>query len=292
MKSARPILITGANGQLGMDLQKLLLAQGIPYTAYTKEQLDITDITAVFNQMNRDQPQAVIHAAAYTKVDLAESERDQAFLVNTYGTRNVAVAAEAIGAKLLYVSTDYVFDGRSRKPYNEYAKPNPVNVYGLSKWEGEQFIKQLHRRFFIIRTAWVFSTYGQNFVKTMLKLGSERTELDVVHDQYGCPTYTYDLAETIIAMIQSERYGTYHVTNSGSCSWYEFASAIMEEAGITVKVRSVPTSQFPRSARRPSSSVLEGVALRLNEFKPLRHWREALHDCIKQLREERSNELF
>lgn len=289
MRSTRPIMITGASGQLGMDLQRLLDAQGIPYTAYSKEELDITDLTAVVNRVHRDQPQAIIHAAAYTNVDLAESERDLAYLVNTYGTRNVAVAAEEIGAKLLYVSTDYVFDGRSRKPYNEYAKPSPVNVYGFSKWEGEQLIKQLHRRFFIIRTAWVFSTFGQNFVKTMLKLGGERAELDIVHDQYGCPTYTLDLADTIISMIQSERYGTYHVTNSGSCSWYEFASAIMEEAGLTVKVRSVPTSQFPRSARRPSYSVLEGMALRLNGFQPLRHWREALHDCVQQLQGDRLN---
>lgn len=289
MRSMRPIMITGASGQLGMDLQRLCDARGIEYTAYSKKDLDITDITAVINRVQRDQPQSIIHAAAYTKVDLAESERDLAYSINAYGTRNVAVAAEQIGAKLLYVSTDYVFDGRSRKPYNEYAKPNPVNVYGFSKWEGEQFIKQLHHRFFIVRTAWVFSTYGQNFVKTMLRLGEEKSELDIVHDQYGCPTYTVDLAETILSMIHSDRYGTYHVTNSGSCSWYEFATAIMEEAGLTVKLRSVPTSQFPRSARRPSYSVLEGMALRLNEFQPLRHWREALQDCIRQLQANNAN---
>jgi dTDP-4-dehydrorhamnose reductase len=225
----------------------------------------------------------IIHAAAYTKVDLAESEPNQAFLINAYGTRNVAVVSEAVGAKLVYISTDYVFDGMATTPYNEFAPTNPLSVYGKSKLAGEQFVRDLHAKFFIVRTSWVYGKHGNNFVKTMLKLAQERDELMVVHDQIGCPTYTVDLANCILELIQTEKYGVYHVSNSGHCSWYEFAKAIFEEAGIKVKVNPCTTKDFPRPAPRPMYSVFEHMALRLNSFKVMPNWRDSLRIFLRSI---------
>lgn len=281
MSQQERVLVTGARGQLGVDVVQALEAVGYSVIACGREMMDITNNKQVMEIMLSERPNAVVHVGAYTKVDLAETERDEVYRVNVYGTRNVAVAAEEVGAKLIYVSTDYVFDGRTGKPYDEFARPRPVNVYGRSKWEGEQMVRQYHHRSFIVRTSWVFGKHGNNFVRNMLLLGKDQPELKVVHDQAGSPTYTCDLADTIVSLLQTSCYGTYHVTNQGVCSWYEFACAIMEEAGYEVKVRSVPTSQFPRPARRPTYSALEGRALRLNGFAELRPWREALKDCMK-----------
>ena len=212
---------------------------------------------------------------------LAESEPDQPFLVNAYGTRNVAVASEAVGVKLVYVSTDYVFDGTANTPYHEFSPTNPMSVYGKSKLAGEQFVRDLHSKFFIVRTSWVFGKHGNNFVKTMLKLAQERDELKVVDDQVGSPTYTVDLARCILDLIQTEKYGIYHVSNSGHCSWYEFAKAIFEEAGVEVKVNPCTTKDFPRPAPRPAYSVLDHMALRLNGFKEMPNWRDSLKGYLK-----------
>jgi dTDP-4-dehydrorhamnose reductase len=201
--------------------------------------------------------------------------------VNAYGTRNVVVASEHIGAKFVYISTDYVFDGTANVPYNEFAFTNPINVYGKSKLAGEQFVRDLHSKFFIIRTSWVYGKHGNNFVKTMLKLAQEQKQLFVVDDQIGCPTYAVDLARCIFQLIQTEKYGVYHISNSGHCSWYEFAKAIFEEASINIVVNPCKTKDYPRPAQRPPYSVLDHMALRLNGFKELRHWREALKECIK-----------
>ncbi|MGZ9583853.1 dTDP-4-dehydrorhamnose reductase [Paenibacillus marinisediminis] len=284
MKQQERVLVTGAQGQLGLDMVQALEAKGYAVIACSRKEMDVTDMDEVMEVMDRERPAAVIHASAYTKVDLAETERDEVYRVNVYGTRNVAVASQQIGAKMVYVSTDYVFDGRTGKAYDEFARPHPINVYGRSKWEGEQMVRQFQLRSFIVRTSWLFSKNGDNFVKTMLKQGKEQRELKVVHDQVGSPTYTADLAAAIIRLLGTDRYGTYHITNQGVCSWHELACAIMEEAGFNVMVRSVPTSQFPRPARRPAYSALEGRALRLNGFPALRHWREALADCMSELK--------
>ena len=275
------VVVTGAKGQLGTDLVNLLVNRGYEVYGYGREELDITNFNQVKQVISEVNPDVVIHAAAYTKVDLAESEPDQAFLINAYGTRNVVVASEAIGAKLVYVSTDYVFDGTANVPYNEFAPTNPLGVYGKSKLAGEQFVRDLHSKFFIVRTSWVYGKHGNNFVKTMLKLAQERDELMVVHDQVGCPTYTVDLANCILELIQTEKYGIYHVSNSGHCSWYEFAKAIFEEAGIEIKVNPCTTKDFPRPAPRPAYSVFEHMALRLNGFKEMPHWRESLKNFVK-----------
>jgi dTDP-4-dehydrorhamnose reductase len=275
------VIVTGAKGQLGTDLVHLLANRGYEVYGYGREELDITNFNQVKQVISKINPDIVIHTAAYTKVDLAESEPDQAFLINAYGTRNVAATSEAVGAKLVYISTDYVFDGTANVPYNEFAPTNPLGVYGKSKLAGEQFVRDLHSKFFIVRTSWVYGKHGNNFVKTMLKLAQERDELMIVHDQVGCPTYTVDLANCILQLIQTEKYGIYHVSNSGQCSWYEFAIAIFEEAGIEVKVNPCATKDFPRPAPRPAYSVFEHMALRLNDFKEMPNWRESLKNFLK-----------
>jgi len=277
------VIVTGAKGQLGTDLVHLLADRGYEVYGYGREELDITNFDQVKQVIAEVRPDVVIHAAAYTKVDLAESEPDKAFLINAYGTRNVAVSSEAVEAKLVYISTDYVFDGTANVPYNEFAPTNPISVYGKSKLAGEQFVRDLHSKFFIVRTSWVYGKHGNNFVKTMLKLAQERDELMVVHDQVGCPTYTVDLANCILELVQTEKYGIYHVSNSGYCSWYEFAKAIFEEAGIEIKVNPCTTKDFPRPAPRPAYSVFDHMSLRLNGFPRLRLWNRALKDFLSSI---------
>ncbi|MED3936483.1 dTDP-4-dehydrorhamnose reductase [Priestia megaterium] len=279
---SQKVLITGANGQLGKELVELFTEKGFEVYGFGRDKMDITNQAQVQEVINTLKPNIVLHSAAHTQVDLAESEPDQAFLINAYGTRNVAVAAEAVGAKLVYVSTDYVFDGTSNEPYNEFSPTSPLGVYGKSKLAGEQFVRDLHSKFFIVRTSWVYGKYGANFVKTMLKLGEEREELSVVADQRGCPTYTLDLANAILELVNSEKYGIYHISNSGSCSWYEFAQAIFEEAGINVKVTPCTTADFPRPAARPAYSVFKHMALKMNGFEELRHWKKGLSHFLNQ----------
>lgn len=277
------VLVTGAKGQLGYDVVKELASLNIEAFGLGRDELDITDQVAVNQAISELKPDAIIHAAAYTKVDQAESDVDQAYAVNAYGTRNIAVAAEKIGAKLCYISTDYVFDGNGQSPYHEYDETKPLSVYGHSKYVGEEMVKTLSTKYFIVRTAWVYGKNGGNFVKTMLKLAEEKRELGVVHDQVGSPTYTVDLAKFLAELIQTERYGVYHGTNGGSCSWYEFAQAIFEEAGMNVKVNQLTTAEFPRPAKRPSYSVLGNMALRVNGFTEMRPWREALKSFLTEL---------
>ncbi|MEH7287459.1 dTDP-4-dehydrorhamnose reductase [Priestia megaterium] len=277
----RKILITGANGQLGKELVELLSAKGFDVYGCSRDDMDITDSEQVQGVIDRINPEVILHCAAHTKVDMAESEPEKVYSINAYGTRNVAVAAEKIGAKLVYVSTDYVFDGSGTEPYLEFSPTSPLGVYGKSKLAGEEFVKHLHSRFFIVRTSWVYGKHGNNFVKTMLKLGVEKDELTVVADQIGCPTYTLDLAQAILEMIATEKYGIYHFSNNGSCSWYEFAQAIFEGAGIEVKVNPCTTADFPRPAQRPSYSVFSHMSLRLNNFKEPRHWKKALMHYLK-----------
>jgi dTDP-4-dehydrorhamnose reductase len=282
----RRVLVTGAKGQLGVDMVKTLSDMGYDVYGFGRQELDITDAQKVYNTFHDLQPEIVIHTAAHTKVDLAESEPGEAFRINAYGTRNMAVGAASVQAKLVYISTDYVFDGTAHKPYNEFHPTNPLGIYGNSKLAGEQFVRDLHSHFFILRTSWVYGLHGANFVKTMLKLAGERNELNVVHDQVGSPTNTIDLAQFISQVITTECYGIYHVSNTGTCSWYEFAKAIFEEAGLThIQVNPVTTKEFPRPAPRPAYSVFDHMAIRLNGFKDLPHWRESLKRFIHEYKE-------
>ncbi|MGG4034643.1 dTDP-4-dehydrorhamnose reductase [Paenibacillus cisolokensis] len=275
------VLITGASGQLGQELVRLPGEEGLELVGYSRDRLDITSLDDCRRVMDMQRPDAVIHCAAYTAVDKAEAEPDVAFRVNAAGTRNMAVASEEIGAKFVYISTDYVFDGKSRIPYNEYDQTNPQTVYGKSKLAGEQLTQTLHSRYFIVRTSWVFGKYGNNFVKTMLNLAKERKSLKVVRDQIGSPTYTFDLARFLLELVKTDYFGIYHVSNAGSCSWYEFANAIFEDSGIDVVLEPCTTADFPRPAPRPAYSVMDQCGIRSNGLNPLRNWREALRHYLQ-----------
>ncbi|TVX89399.1 dTDP-4-dehydrorhamnose reductase [Paenibacillus agilis] len=274
------VLVTGADGQLGQDVVELFLGHGHDVVACNRTKLDITKQEQCQQVLIEKRPDVVIHCAAYTAVDQAETDIDQAYLVNAVGTRNVAVAAELIGAKIVYISTDYVFDGCGNKPYHEYDNTNPQGIYGKSKRAGEVLVQTLSSRYFIVRTSWVFGQYGTNFVKTMMKLGLEREQLSIVHDQIGSPTYTVDLAEFLLNLVVTERYGIYHASNSGVCSWYEFAEEIMRRSNIDIELIPCTTEQFPRPAPRPQYSVMEPLSIRTNGFETLPHWKDALKRFI------------
>ncbi|MGG1669713.1 dTDP-4-dehydrorhamnose reductase [Paenibacillus sp. NRS-1783] len=282
------VLVTGASGQLGKDVVKVFQEQGHHVLGYDREQLDITNLEQAVKIVGQYQPDAVIHCAAYTAVDAAESDVDGAYQVNAAGTRNMALAAEKAGAKLVYISTDYVFDGTAENPYHEYDNTNPQSIYGKSKRAGEILTQTLSSRYFIVRTSWVYGLHGNNFVKTMLKLGQEKPQLQVVNDQKGSPTYTVDLARFLAELVQTDKYGVYHASNSGACTWYEFTQAILQDAAeilgaqITAKLEPCNTEQFPRPAARPRNSVMEHIAIRTNGLNDLRAWREGLRDFLKE----------
>ncbi|MCC3378373.1 dTDP-4-dehydrorhamnose reductase [Paenibacillus farraposensis] len=281
------VLVTGASGQLGQDVVSVFQAQGHDVLGYNREQLDITNLEQAVKIVGQYQPDAVIHCAAYTAVDAAETDVDRAYQVNAAGTRNMALAAEKAGAKLVYISTDYVFDGTAEQPYHEYDNTNPQSIYGKSKRAGEVLTQTLSSRYFIVRTSWVYGLHGNNFVKTMLKLGQEKPHLQVVNDQKGSPTYTVDLARFLAELVQTEKYGVYHASNSGSCTWYEFTQAIFRDAVelLNAKIKATlepcSTEQFPRPSARPRNSVMEHIAIRTNGLHDLRDWREALRDFLK-----------
>lgn len=274
------IVITGTNGQLGRELTEWK-TESADIIGLGRNELDITSLPACRNLFTLHRPDVVIHCAAYTAVDKAESEPDEAFRVNAAATRNVAVAAREVGAKLCYISTDYVFDGTGTVPYNEYDRTNPQTAYGKSKLAGEQAVQTLHDRFYIVRTSWVYGKYGNNFVKTMLKIAGERDQLKVVADQIGSPTYTYDLAGFLLELVQTDYYGIYHASNSGICSWFDFAKAIFEDSGTDILLESCTTADFPRPAPRPAYSVMDHTAIRSNGLQLLRPWREALNHYLK-----------
>ncbi|WP_223065897.1 dTDP-4-dehydrorhamnose reductase [Paenibacillus caui] len=286
------VLITGANGQLGRDTTIVFEAAGHTVLACDRDKLDITDQQQCEEVVADFKPDAVLHCAAYTAVDAAESDIDGAYLLNAAGTRNVAVAAEKCGAKMVYISTDYVFDGLAEQPYQEYDAAKPRTVYGKSKLAGEMLVQSLSSRYFIVRTSWVYGIYGSNFVKTIMRYAQEKPVLKVVDDQIGSPTYTVDLAHFLLELALTEKYGIYHASNSGACSWYEFTQAILEEAkellGLSVTAGLVPctTEEYPRPAPRPRNSVLEHLSIRTNGFKDIRPWREGLRDFLKELKQE------
>ncbi|MCL6457976.1 MAG: dTDP-4-dehydrorhamnose reductase [Gorillibacterium sp.] len=283
------VLVTGSAGQLGQDIVLLLQREGHEVLGCDRLEMDITDLDQCIEVIGGFRPDAVIHCAAHTAVDVAESDIVAAYLINATGSRNVAVASEKAGAKLVYISTDYVFNGLGTQPYHEYDNTDPQSIYGKSKRAGEILVQSLSSKYFIVRTSWVYGKYGHNFVKTMLKLGQEKPLLQVVDDQHGSPTYTVDLARFLLELIQTEKYGVYHASNSGSCTWYEFASAIFAEAkdilglSFTAKLEPCDTKQFPRPAPRPRNSALEHLSIYTNGFQDIRHWREALRDFLLEL---------
>lgn len=279
------ILVTGASGQLGYDVERELERRGIEHLGTSSRELDITDRAAVEHLMQSYRPDAVIHCAAYTKVDLAEDEPERCWAVNADGTRNMAAACREIGAKMLYISTDYVFPGTGEQFRRTDDPVSPVNTYGRSKLAGELAVQSLLEKYFIVRISWVFGKNGNNFVKTMLRLAETKAELSVVCDQIGSPTYTADLAPLLCDMVQTERYGVYHATNEGTCAWSEFAEAIFELAGRQVVVHPIPTSAYPTRAVRPLNSRMSKECLHSNGFQELPEWKNALARYLKEITE-------
>ncbi|MGE7882224.1 dTDP-4-dehydrorhamnose reductase [Bacillus sp. NPDC094077] len=270
------IIVTGANGQLGKQMVEELSPDLYEVYPFDKNGLDITNMSQVMYILKQIHPHVIIHCAAYTKVDAAEEEEDLAYLVNAIGTRNVAVVAQNLGAKFVYISTDYVFPGDKVNGYHEFHQPAPINIYGASKYAGEQFVKDLHNQYFIIRTSWLYGKYGNNFVKTMMRLGEEKESLSIVADQVGSPTYVQDLIAVIKKLIVTSLYGTYHVSNSGSCSWYELAKEIFSQSNKQVKIFSVSTEEFGAKAPRPKCSIFQHKMLQLNGFSKMPSWEEGL----------------
>lgn len=274
------VLVTGATGQLGWDVMKELEKRGIDCRGIGSKDLDITDRKAVMQYIGTYRPDAVIHCAAYTAVDKAEDEPEICRKVNADGTSYIAEACKMVDAKMIYISTDYVFGDDGDKPHEVNDSPHPLNVYGQTKWEGEEAVRRILQKYFIVRISWVFGEHGNNFVKTMLHLGKTRKEISVVADQFGAPTYTADLAPLLCDMILTEKYGTYHACNSGCCSWAEFAEEIFKEAKMDVKVIAIRSEEYPVKAKRPKNSRLSKMFLRRKKFSGLPSWRTALRTYL------------
>ncbi|MDR1960819.1 MAG: dTDP-4-dehydrorhamnose reductase [Gracilibacteraceae bacterium] len=281
-------LVTGAGGQLGSDVCAELARRGLVWRGVGTADFDVTDEKAVRAYMEDFSPGAVVHCAAYTAVDAAEDDGARCRAVNTDGTRHIAEACAALGAKMVYISTDYVFPGRGDSFYETDDPPEPLSVYGRAKLGGERAMREILARSFVVRISWVFGAGGPNFVKTMLRLGAERAEISVVSDQFGSPTYTADLAPLLCDLALSEKYGVYHATNEGICSWAEFAVAIMLEAGLPARVVPVSSGEYPARAPRPFNSRLSKDSLTRAGFARLPHWRDALRRYLREstLREE------
>lgn len=280
------ILITGANGQLGNELRNLLEAEMPGITLYTdRDELDLTDAKAVEAYVLDNDVTHIVNCAAYTAVDRAEEEKRECALINTDAVKNLAMAADANGAKIIHISTDYVFDGTNHRPYRESDKVNPISQYGTTKRKGETALLALAPDSIIIRTAWLYSSYGRNFVKTMLHLADTQKEVRVICDQIGTPTYARDLARAIIKVLQSHQWvaGIYHFTNEGAASWYDFAHAIFRIAGKKVNLIPIPTEDYPTPATRPAYSILDRSCIKATYGVEIPHWEDSLEDCMRQL---------
>ncbi|MDI6619043.1 MAG: dTDP-4-dehydrorhamnose reductase [Clostridiales bacterium] len=286
------ILVTGAKGQLGSQIINIIKggkSEIGPISASYKDSeikgididdLDITDIDKVIKFMEDYKADIIINSAAFTNVDLCESKEDEAFKANAIGARNMAIAAQNTGAKLIHISTDYVFDGNGDKPYREFDVPNPVSVYGKTKLLGEEYVKEFCSRYFIVRTAWLYGYNGRNFVKTIIKAANEKGHLDVVDDQRGCPTNAEDLSHHILKIALTDEYGIYHCTGNGECTWYDFAKKIVEYANIPCTVSPIKSDKLQRAAKRPTYSVLDNMMLRLTVGDQMRQWEDALREYI------------
>ena len=278
------ILITGANGQLGTELRKILDERGIEYDAFDSKQMDITDKAVVDEKVTTLKPEVIYHCAAYTTVDKAEDEaKELNWQVNETGTRNVAEAAQRVGAKLVYISTDYVFDGTNEGEYEVDAPTNPKNEYGKAKLAGEGAVKEIMDQYYIIRTSWVFGEYGKNFVYTMLRLAKTHDRLTVVDDQVGRPTWTRTLAKFMVYAVEHEvPYGTYQLSNDNSCTWYEFAREILKDQDV--EVSPVTSAEYPQKAYRPRHSIMRLAKVKSTGFK-VPTWEEALGEFMGEIKE-------
>lgn len=283
------ILVTGANGQLGNEIRRRSVGCNHHFTFTDVAELDITDAAAVLEMASNTKAEFIINCAAYTNVDKAEDDEQTAHLINCTATANLAAAAKQVGATLIHVSTDYVFDGCGCTPYTEEAAVAPTGAYGRTKLAGEQTVAESGCKHIIIRTAWLYSPFGRNFVKTMRTLTAEREHLQVVFDQVGSPTYAGDLADAILHIVEGgtrEAYGTYHYSNEGVCSWYDFAKEICEMSGNVCEIRPCHSDEFPSKVARPHYSVLDKTKIKTTFGISIPHWKESLAVCIKELNEQ------
>lgn len=279
----KKILVTGSNGQLGRAINKQYAGSTEYEIVNTDvEELDITNIEATIKMMEEVRPYAIINCAAHTAVDACENQQDSAYRINAIGPRNLSIAATKVGAKMVHVSTDYVFDGKGDRPYLEFDEPNPQGVYGETKLAGERFVQQFVKEYFIIRTAWLYGD-GKNFVKTMLKLSETNDTVRVVGDQLGTPTSTTELAKAIASLIPTKNYGLFHGTCEGICSWADFAKEIFRLAGKATEVEAITTAEYPTPAIRPAYSVLENYMFKLTSGFSFAPWKDAIAEYMKTL---------
>lgn len=271
----KKILVTGCNGQLGREIQKEYENDGAMLICTDVGDLDISDNEQVMRYVRDLQPDVIMNCAAYTAVDACENEWDLAYRINAIGPRNLAIAARETGAKLMHISTDYVFEGNAHEPYTEFDEVHPVSAYGKTKLEGERFVQQFAERYFILRTAWLYGE-GNNFAKTMLRLAESHDEVRVVCDQFGSPTSAAELAKVMHRLESTENYGLFHATCEGSCSWADFAEEIFRLAGKTTKVTRVTTEEYGSTTKRPAYSVLDNYMLRLTTGARMADWKDAL----------------
>lgn len=274
-------LVTGVKGQLGYDVCQELKKRKQDFLGIDKEEMDITNKADVEKVILAYHPDVIVHCAAYTAVDAAEDNKELCFKINVDGTKYIAQVCKKINAKMIYISTDYVFEGSGERAYEVDDKKQPINVYGDSKYQGELIVQEYVEKHFIIRISWVFGVNGNNFIKTMLKLAESKTEVTVVNDQIGSPTSTYDLTKLLLAMSESEQYGVYHASNEGVCSWYDFACEIFKVANKEVKVVPVSSDQYPSKAKRPSNSRMSKEKLTANGFEKLPDWKVSIANYIK-----------
>jgi dTDP-4-dehydrorhamnose reductase len=278
----KKVLIIGTDGMLGEELFRTLKGKA-QCIGSTIQELDISDYDRTTETIKKLEPQVVVNLAAFTMVDLCEQKKEKAFAVNAQGAKNVAIGCREIGAKCIYLSTDYVFDGKKSSPYGENDPPNPISVYGLSKFEGEKHIEEILDDYLIIRSSWLFAKEGINFVKTIIKLSQEKNELTMVNDQKGSPTYTKDLSQAVSLLIERDLKGIFHITNSGCCTWFEFAQKILDRIGSSMKLIPISSSDCGRAAQRPHNSVLNCEKLKEKTGLIMPHWDDALARCLKTI---------
>lgn len=274
------ILVTGSTGQLGSDVVKELLKRGYSTLSPNRSELNLCSEDNIRNYISNSNCEAIVHCAAYTQVDKAEDEKDLCIKINATATKHIVKCAKILDIPMIYISTDYVFDGTKDGEYTENDETNPINIYGESKLAGEKYVQEILDKYYIVRTSWVFNINGKNFIETMLRLSKANNQLSIVNDQIGSPTYTKDLSRLLVDMLETSKYGLYHATNEGYCSWYEFANTIFKLANINIDIKAINSNEYASRAKRPMNSKLSKDKLIEYGFKPLPHWEDALKDYL------------
>ena len=279
------ILVTGSTGQLGSDVVKELLKRGYSTLSPNRSELNLCSEDNIRNYISNSNCEAIVHCAAYTQVDKAEDEKDLCIKINATATKHIVKCAKILDIPMIYISTDYVFDGTKDGEYTENDETNPINIYGESKLAGEKYVQEILDKYYIVRTSWVFNINGKNFIETMLRLSKANNQLSIVNDQIGSPTYTKDLSRLLVDMLETSKYGLYHATNEGYCSWYEFADTIFKLANINIDIKAINSNEYASRAKRPMNSKLSKDKLIEYGFKPLPHWEDALKDYLIRRRD-------